>query len=675
MPLTPQTPRRRHSLPAFHGQRQRQQQDGIHFDSATILSNGNSRKRRRHSSFVESPISFPAPPSRAYLDQTQIEQLHRLAPSTTFLPLTFLHQQRLLYSQQQAFQQQLLEQHFYNPVESSFPSFMMKTECRVENRNDLATFESSNLPRLFTPTQQRQQNHLPTELGLKQTASNLVTPVLPSSISPGPFVPKATTRRDTVKTQLHSIQKAIRRRLHSMTRGTTLVPRRLPSIVIESGTRTGSDIVTDTQQQLQKEWMMPGSIVSINIPNNISCIWKGNGAKEIPKQSLHQVYLRIHSILGEGAFARVVTVTLADHHTEGGCATSGNEEKSCYYACKYIKDEMYEKATAIQSDSSNTNNEKKHRRAYIQAQSQLAYEAHLLGSLHHPNIIQSMGFFPIQDRSVLLTERLDETLAQKLSRWKNTTEIDHRSLEDQKFSICHQLAACLEYVHSHNIAYRDLKPENVGFVGSTLKLFDFGLAREMVSLACEGKNSSSSVTKKAFQTETAGILSSHSSHSTSSQSNSSLCSSPSPTQTKRLLRGRIGTMRYMAPEVCLEEAYDGDCDIYSYSVLCWEIWTHKTPYSILTPASYRELVCLQDFRPPQVEAEIAKLQQQQQDEKQSWDGDMEAVFVQNISTCPLPKPIETLLAKGWVRDPKSRIRWQEIRQELTQIQREYKNLP
>ena len=255
MPLTPQTPGRRHSLPANQGQRQRQRQNGIHFDldSATILSNGNSRKRRRHSSFAESPISFPATPSRAYLDQTQIEQLYRLASSATFLPLAFLHEERILYLQQQALQQQLLEQHFYNPVESSLPSFMMKTDCRVENWNDIAIFESSNLPRLFMPTPQRQKNYLPTEHDLKSTSCCPVTPILRSATSPDPIVSKATTGRDTAQSQLASIQKAIRRRLHSMTRGTTLVPRHLPSIAIESRTRAGTDIVTGTQQQLQKK--------------------------------------------------------------------------------------------------------------------------------------------------------------------------------------------------------------------------------------------------------------------------------------------------------------------------------------------------------------------------------------------------------------------------------------
>ncbi len=608
--------------------------------------------------------------------------------------ISILQQPPLLYQQQQQQQQQQLrEQRIYNHTESVSSvspvpsSFVMNTDhhFRVENRNDIPTFESSDLPRLFTPSPagpQRQQyhNHHAHALSLEKHfwrsqhhSCSAVTSDLCSAISPDPIVSQhKVTGKETgssglvrVQSQLPSIQKAIRRRLHSMTRGSRLVPRCLPSIVIQSGTGTGtetgttssskSDTVNSTRHQLQKEWT-PGSVVSMRIPENISCSRKSNStrAKNISAgvesiQNQHQVYLWIHSLLGEGAFASVVAVTLADSHIDNA------DENSCSYACKYIKDQIYQKAGTIQTNSDTSENETKNCRAYIQAQSQLAYEAHLLGCLHHPNIIQSMGFFPTPERSVLLTELLDETLAQKLSRWRGSTNIDSLNLGDQKLSICHQLAESLEYVHSHNIAYRDLKPENVGFVGSTLKLFDFGLSREMIS----PKNSCSDE-NNATQRETSGVLpslSSNSSHSNSSQSYSSSCSSTSPTPLSdqhRLLRGRIGTMRYMAPEVCLEEAYDFDCDIYSYSVLCWEIWTHKTPYSILTPTSYRELVCLQDCRPPQIEVEIAKLQQQQ------------IVFGRRISVFPLPKAMAALLGRGWVRDPKSRIRWREIRQELVQ---------
>ena len=45
-----------------------------------------------------------------------------------------------------------------------------------------------------------------------------------------------------------------------------------------------------------------------------------------------------------------------------------------------------------------------------------------------------------------------------------------------------QISAAMEYLHSHTIIFRDLKPANIGFdVRGDVKIFDFGLSRMMPS--------------------------------------------------------------------------------------------------------------------------------------------------------------------------------------------------
>lgn len=528
------------------------------------------------------------------------------------------------------------------------------------------------------------------------SAVPLSMPLDPSSGSKPPNQSHSTTNNKSEKKSGNdarlvaplsvSIRKAVRRRLQYMIRGTRLVQKQLSPIVI------GSTGCTNTAHRPLDEESPPREhadhrkkfpIVSVALPPNTPRVSTATPPEERPPTN--NVYLRTHALLGKGAFATVVSVTIEDSPPSFGA--DGNdiqednvvETKPCchYYACKSIKEELLCRAVTARGRSGDrsaalTEADRKHRRAYVQAESQLAYEAHLLGSLKHPNIIKLKGFFPIRssplssssshnndaittttttvfpERSMLLTEVLDETLAQKLSKWREILQTENRQQDAaaaaapglgrrkrnlEKLAICQQLADALEHVHSHNIVYRDLKPENVGFAGSTLKLFDFGLSREMTMLQV---SETSAPKPQHPQKENSNTVDAR---------NNIVSSGKTPPQSPSLLQGMIGTMRYMAPEVCLEEHYGCECDLYSYAVLCWEIWTHKNPYATLTPASYKEMVCLGGLRPHQVDA----MQRQP-------------------PGCESPShAVQKLLEKGWVRDPKSRISWKGIRHELFRI--------
>ncbi|VEU40266.1 unnamed protein product [Pseudo-nitzschia multistriata] len=357
--------------------------------------------------------------------------------------------------------------------------------------------------------------------------------------------------------------------------------------------------------------------------------------------------LQTRVILGTGSFTQVTSVTINPRRNNDSFRQgSQTNHEYRYYACKALKQELI----------STGGDEFRH------AASQLAYEAHVLSCLDHPNIIKIRG---LDDKGVLGFERTDrgffllmdvlcETLDQRIDRWgkssttyamnmtgsnfhgnhygkgnNNVSALLRRHLD--KVVICLELASALEYIHANHIIHRDLKPANIGFsstpcpnhpegeeIYTRLQLFDFGLCHEFT---------------------------------------------PS-SRTSNTLTKMVGTMRYMAPEVCLEMTYDYSCDIYSYAVVCWELWTHRTPFEAMTSDLYRELVCRRGFRPypDQSKEEYDSLRFGWSDPRTKRESSMRETL--NNKNLPIPREISVLLSQAWTPDPQSRISCSRIQNQL-----------
>ena len=389
--------------------------------------------------------------------------------------------------------------------------------------------------------------------------------------------------------------------------------------------------------------------------------------------------LRTHKILGIGTFSTVTRVTIDNdqqqqqHQDEPTNESRGEvvvdrrrrfglRRPTRYYACKSVKKsivEMGENAVLVGCREDNI----MYRREYVNAIAQIANEIHVLSSFDHPNIIKIRGSY-CNERSVvsasasgsassasslgsfLLTDVLQETLDQRIERWKRnsdnlgnssnqsignnsnhsetstvfssstTSSQSHQhQMNTDKFDICLQLASALEYVHSRNVIYRDLKSSNVGFAadGTTLQLFDFGLCVEL-------------------------------------------------TPTRPVADGIIGTLRYMAPEVCLNQQYGLEADIYSFGIVAWEIWTTNLPYEELTPDLYRDWVCIHGYRPPDHDRDYNRNipeQQQQQPQQSSSSGN---------SPSSLHDKVTHLLSQTWKQIPSTRISWTQIQNQFELFQ-------
>jgi serine/threonine protein kinase len=246
----------------------------------------------------------------------------------------------------------------------------------------------------------------------------------------------------------------------------------------------------------------------------------------IPKESI-----TIGRLLGNGGFNEVISVTL-----KGKKDSLGREK---VVAMKRLLPSILQK----QDD-------------FYGGALDLILEARLLNALQHPNIIKLYGVSCEDDklqscylngnRYCLFLEPFYVTLRERLDEWRKTHS-KKLDLEKRIDQVVIPLAGAMEYLHSCNIIFRDLKPDNMGFDRhGTLKLFDFGLARET----------------------------------------NPLCPMSSFT----------GSIRYMAPEVTKSEPYSLSADVYSFGVVVFECCTlvkkkpRCFPFRFPVPRSMKKLI-------------------------------------------------------------------------------------
>jgi len=197
----------------------------------------------------------------------------------------------------------------------------------------------------------------------------------------------------------------------------------------------------------------------------------------------------------------------------------------------------------------------------------LVIETKFLSSLSHPNIVHMRGMAtgdPMSETFFVVLDRLFGILLDKMDEWKVTTKKlkgflgvagkkNKEALRDlmiEKLIVAYDLAAAFRYMHSHNLIYRDIKPENIGFdVRGDVKVFDFGLCKDM--------NPKYKTQDGLFQ-----------------------------------LTFQTGSRPYMAPEVALHKPYNQSADVFSYGILLSEIFSLKLPFQGMTNKEFKEQVLI-----------------------------------------------------------------------------------
>ncbi len=181
-------------------------------------------------------------------------------------------------------------------------------------------------------------------------------------------------------------------------------------------------------------------------------------------------------------------------------------------------------------------------------------EIHLAARLQHPNIVPLLSAGDAAGVPFYTMPLVEgESLRARLQR---TGELAVK----QAVAILRDVARALDYAHTHGVAHRDIKPDNVLLSGDYAVVMDFGVAKALMAAR-------------------------------------------SGTETLTGLGVAIGTPAYMSPEQAAGDTSDQRSDLYAFGCMAYEMLTGAPPFhetsapALFSAHATRAPVPLADVRP------------------------------------------------------------------------------
>jgi calcium-dependent protein kinase len=186
---------------------------------------------------------------------------------------------------------------------------------------------------------------------------------------------------------------------------------------------------------------------------------------------------------------------------------------------------------------------KKFDKKLIKNKKRLKTEINLLRATDHPNIIKLYEAF--EDKNYLYLIMEECTGGELFLRLVMNAKNNKLYTEKDAAKIMKQILEAVNYLHCHGVCHRDLKPENILLSSkddfSQLKLIDFSLSQ---------------------------ILNT----------------------TDDIMKGQVGTLYYMAPEVILGN-YNEKCDVWSCGVILYILLSGNPPFFSKSEEKLKQKIC------------------------------------------------------------------------------------
>lgn len=324
---------------------------------------------------------------------------------------------------------------------------------------------------------------------------------------------------------------------------------------------------------------------------------KGGGLSSFTIPVLLKAEIRCGTVLGHGSFCKVSSIkkvslkeTLEDParqearkkfalRFQSSVVNKGNQALDIYGKQGNEPDSMTQQPRMAVKELKDIST-KNHRRAV----EDLKRECDILRSIrektgYHPHIIElcaigvdSLDCYNDDVESMqpnfLVLSRIRATLKTYLIKWRERRGLgvfeflgisikESQNLWLERLLVLSRIADAVQFLHKHRIIFRDLKSENIGFDADDVpKIFDFGLAKQINGEEYDKDIDSYNLT------------------------------------------GNTGTLRYMPPEVALDQPYGMSVDVYSLAILIYEVLSLKVPFAGMPPSEFRHQVFVRGARPP-----------------------------------------------------------------------------
>lgn len=162
----------------------------------------------------------------------------------------------------------------------------------------------------------------------------------------------------------------------------------------------------------------------------------------------------------------------------------------------------------------------------------------------HPNIISFFGFARSHPDIIIVT-----AFAKNGSLYDYLHKKGETPMQQQSLTWAKQIAYGMAYMHKLELVHRDLKSSNILFTNDmTAQICDFGTSRTLKETTFASK--------------------------------------------------AAGTLRWMAPEVAEETAINKTCDVFSFSLVVWELIEHKIPFHDCPSQVKASMKIISGERPP-----------------------------------------------------------------------------